>query len=223
MNESRQRFHDKIEQLKKDVIDMAEITEVMIEKTVNAFVNQDKSPSQDIIDMDDKVDQYNRDIERHAIQLLATQQPMAKDLRLISGILKIITDIERLGDYSIDIVKSIKHLSRKPSDQAAEILIRMGKTSIEMVDACLAPLKTENIESLDDIVKKDDIVDQGFREIQKHVVNKLESKTTKDAGQHEMAILLAARYLERIADHVTNVCERIYYIIKGDWQELHED
>lgn len=216
-------FHKKIDELVSEAFAMSELAKFMINESVDAFLNNNDKKALEIIKTDDKLDRYFLEIENTGIQLLATQQPMAKDLRYIAGILRIIVDLERLGDYSVDIAKGVKYLKRKVTPEAEEILKKMLNVTNHMLEDCMEPIKTGDIKLLKHIVQKDDLVDKEFKNICDHVIKKLSQKKPKDEEQHEISVLLAGRHMERIADHITNICERVYYIVSGNMVELHKD
>jgi phosphate transport system protein len=221
MIKPRQRFQNKIGLLLENTFTMAGMAQQMIIDSVDALIKKDAEKAKIIIESDDQIDEYFRNIELMATQLLATQQPMAKDLRTIAGILKIITDIERLGDYSVDIAKGAQYLASPLSPAASKILKEMRKTTLEMLDNCLESLKSGKVDTLEKIAKKDSLVDKNFGLICNHVVTRLVEYKTENHGQHEITVLLAGRHLERMADHITNICEKIHYIVTGDVIELH--
>lgn len=223
MTNHKRIFHKKIDELVSGAFAMSGLAKYMINESVGAFIDNNNKKALEIIKIDDKLDRYFLEIENKGIQLLATQQPMAKDLRYIAGILRIIVDIERLGDYSVDIAKGVKYLKRKVSPESANILKAMLDIINKMLDDCMEPISSGDIKSLEQIVKKDDIVDKEFKNICAHVVKRLGEKNSKDEEQHEISVLLAGRHMERIADHITNICERVYYIVNGDMVELHKD
>jgi phosphate transport system protein len=216
MKKSRLVFQEELKKIKQDASDMIVLSRKMIEESSLAFAHFNAKKAQEAIKMDDKVDKLDNDIENKVIEVLATQQPMAKDLRFIFGILKIITDIERLGDYSVDNAKLVEKLNHKPSSQFAEHILEMKKTSILMLDNCLFIFKNGGSKKLKEIILMDDKVDERYYKIQDITVGYLKNPEKNNKDHEAMIALMAARNLERIADHISNICRRIYYILEGE-------
>ncbi len=216
MKKSRLVFQKELKKLRQDTFEMIALSKEMIEKSTSSFVCFNETKAREVTEMDDAVDKLDKKIEHRGIEILATQQPMAKDLRLISGILKIITDVERLGDYSVDNANLTEKLSEKPSDEFTQHILNMKKTSIIMLDKCLLILKNGRSKELSEIISMDDKVDEEYYKIQDTTVKYLKDPKKNKRDHESMIALMAARNLERIADHISNICRRSYYILEGE-------
>jgi len=198
---------------------MGGVVEQMLLKCVKALVDRDIPLADETIDMDDIVDGYNLDIETRCLRLLALQQPMARDLRTIAAALKIITDVERMGDYAVDIAKTAKILLEKPLFKPLVDIPRMAKIVQRMLHESLAAFVNRDLGLIEKITQEDDKVDRLNRALHDELVGMLEKDPS--LASQAVRLILIARYLERIADHVTNVCERVYYMETGELKELH--
>ena len=206
--------------LQQDLIRMGSVVEEMLHKSIEALKNRDEKMVFEVFTKDDVVDDLNFKIENKCLELLILQQPMAKDFRMIASGMKIITDIERIGDYCVDISRMVRQIIDQPLfkplvdiPRMAEIVKRMLRESIEaFVNRDLALVKK--------IIDDDDEVDH----IHRHLFDELIGFMEKDKKFVKQAVylLLISRFLERIADHITNICERIYYVETGELKELHK-
>ena len=169
--------------------------------------------------MDDIVDGYNLDIETKCLRLLALQQPMARDLRTIAAALKIITDIERMGDYAVDIAKTAKYVMEKPLFKPLVDIPKMAEIVQRMLRQSLEAFVNRDLDLLEKITAEDDNVDHLNRTLHDELVGFIEKDPT--LASQAVRLILIARYLERIADHITNVCERVYYMETGMLKEFH--
>jgi phosphate transport system protein len=152
------------------------------------------------------------------MHLLALQQPMAKDLRIIGTALKITTDLERIGDYSVDIAKSAVRLSTQPYARPLVRIPRMAELAGRMVRGSLAAFVTRDLSKIDEVIELDDAVDDLYRQIWRALLDEM----AQGLMPHERGVrlILVARYLERIADHATNVAERVHYMETGVLHQL---
>jgi phosphate transport system protein len=195
MFKTRKRFHNKIAKLEEDVFVMAGKAKTMINASLDVFIAHDTARKDEVIAFDDIVDKYYRDIGSRCVGLLATQQPMAKDLRLIAGTLKVINDIERLGDYAVDIAKGVKYLNNPLSPYSSGIFNDMRKIIMEMLDDCLSALRQKDTSSLENIVAKDGFIDDNFGVICNYVVSRLMEQKTESRGQHEISPISARVFI----------------------------
>lgn len=218
-NSVRTAFADEIKELEQDVIKMGSVVEQMLHRSIEALSSRDVAMADEAIDMDDIVDDYNISIEERCLKLLALQQPMARDLRHIAGTMKIITDIERMGDYVVDIAKTAKELSSKPLFKPLVNIPKMTDIVKKMLREVLEAFINHDLDLIQQMIEDDDKVDQ----IDKNLQHDLTEMMKKDQSIVNQAIqlILISRYLERFADHVTNVGERVYYMETGEMKELH--
>lgn len=219
METIRKSFAEDLRCLQEDLLLMGELAGQMLDKSSQALKEANNALAEEAIKMDDQVDALNLKIETKCLELIALQQPMAKDLRTIAGILKIITDVERVGDYSVDLAKFAKRLN---DDGRNEILVNlpyMAEYVLDMLKLVLRSFQSRDLELIQKMIDDDNEVDRLFRVFFDELVEVIEKdpKLARRAIQH----LMIARYLERIADHITNIGERIYYMETGELKELH--
>lgn len=218
--EARKAFDAELNKLQEDLRKMGIVVEEMLGKAIQALANQDVKLADEAIRMDDIVDRYNLDIEGRALKLLALQQPMARDLRTIAAAMKIITDVERGGDYAVDIALMAKRLADAPLFKPLEDIPKMAQMVQEMLRETLKAFISRDLKLVQHMISLDDDVDHLYHSLYDELIGyiKKDPKLTDQA----VGLLLIARYLERIADHITNIGERIYYMETGELKELHK-
>lgn len=219
-SEARKAFDKELTKLQNDLAEMGLVVEQMLGMAIQALENQDVKLADEAIKMDDIVDRYNLDIEGRALKLLALQQPMARDLRTIAAAMKIITDVERAGDYAVDIALLAKRLADAPLFKPLEDIPAMAKMVQEMLRETLRAFASRDLKLVQHMISLDDSVDHLYHSLYDELTGfiKKDPKLTDQA----VPLLLIARYLERIADHITNIGERIYYMETGELKELHK-
>ncbi len=173
-----------------------------------------------VMDLENQIDALNVSIESNAIQLLALQQPMARDLRTIAGVLRIISDIERIGDYSVDICRQARALAGQALFAPLVDIPRMALLVQEMLSSALRAFVEMDLDLATSSVKQDDEVDRIYRNLHQQLIGHI--KRDPSLAPQAIALLLVATYLERMADHVTNIGERVWFIQTGVLKELHE-
>ncbi len=204
----RNKYDEDLQNLHNSLIKMGGLCEHAISLAMSCF-EEDSDVSVDTVRLTEvKIDEYEREIERQCMRLLLQQQPVAGDLRNISAALKMITDLERIGDQAVDIAD----LSRYTTELNSHIL-SMAKTSIEMLSAAIDSFVGSNLELAQDTIEKDDIVDGLFLDVRRDIIEVLRSNN--DNAENMLDMLMIAKYLERIADHAVNVSEWVIYSITG--------
>lgn len=215
----RQNFQNSLKELQQQLLRMGSLVEEAIAHSVKALATQDEALAQSVIDKDDQIDDLELAIEEQCLKLIATQQPMAKDLRTISTGLKIITDLERMADNAVDIAKVAKRLSSEPLIKPLIDIPLMGECTQKMVKNALDAYVNEDVEMARNLDNDDDQVDhlyaQIFRELLTYMME--DPKTIKQATH----LLFVSRYLERIGDHATNIGEAVVYLATGERQDLN--
>jgi phosphate transport system protein len=212
-------FSEEMRRLEQDLLKMGSVVEQMVHKSVEALVTRNVRLADEAVAMDDIADQYNIDIENRCLKLLALQQPMARDLRTIAAAMKIITDIERAGDYAVDIAKVARDLSDKPLFKPMVDIPRMADLVKKMIRETLEAFVNRDLDLIQHMIQDDDAVDH----LNRSLFDELLSYMEKDPSivRQAVPLVLITRYLERIADHMTNVGERVYYMETGELKELH--
>jgi len=219
-SEARKAFDSELRDLQDDLKAMGAAVEEMLGKAIKALKERDVCLAREVQQMDDIVDRYNLEIESKCLQLLALQQPMARDLRTIAAALKIITDIERAGDYLVDIAKIGEQLSSEPLFKPLEDIPKMAMTVQAMLQETLTAFVSRDLTLVEQMIAHDDEVDRVYHALYDELVQVMKQKS--HLVDQAVSLLFIARYLERIADHITNIGERIYYMETGEMKELHK-
>jgi phosphate transport system protein len=216
----RQNFLEELKKLENSLVEMGTTVKDMLEKSQKALLDRDSALAKQVIEMDDIVDKYNWSIEDNCLKLLALQQPMAHDLRVIAAAMKIISDIERMGDYCVDIAKFTIELIKLPPLPLNKNLINMFELVEKMLCDSLDAFVNRDINFILSVVEQDDAIDRTYYRIYDEVIEEIEH--APETAPQQVKYLMIARFLERIADHITNIAERIYYMETGELKELHE-
>ena len=219
MLNTRQSFHDELTALEQELLAMGSLTGIMLAQSVEAVQNGDVTLAESVLVQDDAVDEMDRRIEAQCIRLLALQQPMARDLRQIESALKVITDLERIGDHAVDIAKIARKLTQEffLKQPLLDIgpLAQMART---MVYQSLESLVRHDLELSIKVCNDDDAVDEAFKALRQELLELTQRQPSYVFPASYL--LLAVVYLERIADHATNIAERVYYVETGDRKPL---
>ncbi len=217
----RHQYNQMLEEINRDVLRMGSLVEQTIERTIDALIHDDKESAAQIIADDQITDDMERDIEDKCVRLLATQTPVARDLRFIFAINKIAKDIERIGDLSVNIARQIKNQRQYLSDLVPAAIPVMAGQIIGMLHDCLDAFVQVDVSLARDVHKRDDQVDEHFINVLRELLKML----TCDGSQATVVvpILFIDRYLERMADHITNICEWIVYFATGERLEEHPE
>jgi phosphate transport system protein len=214
----RKTFEHEIQQVKDDMLVLGSMVEQAVLDSVDALKKRDMEASRKIIITDRKINEYRFAIENQVMIIIATQQPMAHDLRLLASMLDVASEIERMGDYA----KGIATINIRMGDQALlKPLVdipRMAQKGVDMLHRALTAFVTEDAESARKIPLEDDEVDELYTQIYRELM----TYVMQDPKNIERAnwLLWAAHNLERLADRVTNICERTVFIVTGEIREL---
>ncbi len=212
----RSRFDMQLEALNNDLITMGALCENAIACAVKALTTNDMELAALAIAAEKDIDRKERDIEALCLKLILEQQPVARDLRLISSALKMITDMERIGDQAEDIAVLVKHNDLSESKNKVHI-IEMSEAVIKMVTDSIDAFVRRDLELAKSIIKYDDIVDNYFISIKNDLIAYI-SQYPENADK-VMDIFMIAKYLERIGDHATNIAEWVEFSIVGSHEE----
>ncbi|MDP2743644.1 MAG: phosphate signaling complex protein PhoU [Dehalococcoidia bacterium] len=214
----RTTFHKRLREIQDDVLVMGSMVEKAIGRAITALKNRDMALAHQIVADDRNVNDKRFEIEEKCIQLIATQQPMASDLRVIVSVLNIITEIERIGDYALGIARIAVLIGDEPPLKPLIDLPRMAEKTQDMLHRSLDALVSRDAESARKIAAEDDEVDnlydQVFRELLTFMAE--DPKTITRATR----LIWAAHNLERSADRVTNICERVVFVVTGKMEEI---
>lgn len=216
---NRTHFEKELEELHYDVLKMGSLVEEAIANSIISLVNHDVQLAQKVIDDDDRIDKKEVEIDNKCAKIIVTQQPIARDLRIVLTGLKLVTDLERMADHAVDIAKTTIRIADQKYIKPLIDIPRMADVVREMVKVSLDSYVRQDLELAKSIGEKDDIVDalykQIFRELLTYMIG--DPKTIDQATQ----FLFVARYLERIADHATNICEWVIYLDSGEHTDLN--
>lgn len=209
----RSRLDAQLEQLHTALIEMGALIEYAISSAADALFGQDVAQAARSIAFDREVDQKEKDIESRCLRLLLQQQPVARDLRLISAALKMITDMERIGDQSADIAEIVSHLAGAPYITDLSALRRMAEAACGMVKRSVDAFVQRDLALAQAVVADDDFVDAQFCAVRRTLVELL--RRDASCGEQALDLLMVAKYLERIGDHAVNIAEWVIYSITG--------
>ncbi|MBX4259857.1 phosphate signaling complex protein PhoU [Clostridium estertheticum] len=217
---ARKVFEANLQELHNDLIRMGSIVEKQIYDCIDALVTHNIEKAQKIMEDDDIVDLMEREIEDKAIRLIAMQQPLAIDLRNIFTTTKIVTDLERMADYAVDVAKITVRLKDEKYIKQLVDIPRMAEIVVLMIRDSLDAYVSGDIEKAYAVCKRDDEVDDIYKEVFGELLRIMfeNQKTVNQATQ----FLFICKWLERIADHTTNICEWTIYLVTGEKVNLNE-
>lgn len=208
----RNRFDEQLFELNRELIEMGSMCEEAIEQVAEALATGNVGLAKRIKEDGSVIDQMERDIETRCMKLLLHQQPVAHDLRLVSAALKMITDMERIGDMSEDIAEIVALLNGRTM-KGMEIVVEMAIEASKMVNASVEAFVKKDVTLAKAVLEQDDIVDDYFAEIKQYTIG-LIAKNIED-GELALDLLMLSKYFERIGDHATNVAEWVIYSVTG--------
>ena len=217
----RNRFDRQLKTLNDELIEMGNMIEKSIEKALVALITQNVEKAKKVIAYDAEIDRQEREIESLCMKLLLQQQPVASDLRLISSALKMITDMERIGDQAADIAELAIFMADKPYIKDLKHINQMGQETMVMVASSVDAFVEKNLQKAQKVLEHDDIVDELFNEIKKELIEMIH--VNKDIGEQAADLLMVAKYFERIGDHATNIAEWVIYSITGKHEQKNQE
>lgn len=215
----RNRFDRQLSTLNDELIEMGSMIEKSIETAIKALVNQDVDLARHAIEADEEIDRQERIIEDLCLKLLLQQQPVAKDLRLISSALKMITDMERIGDHASDISEITIALADQPYIKKLEHIQQMAKETMIMLVGSIEAFVDKDLEKANEVIKRDDVVDNLFDKVKKELIQMIHENA--DKGEQAADLLMVAKYMERIGDHATNISEWVIFSITGEHKSMN--
>ena len=207
----RDKYQEDLDKLNANILKMGKMIEIAIESTVIALMGRDIQAASTVSENDEAIDNMEREIEALCMKLLLQQQPVATDLRVITAALKMVTDMERIGDHAADIaelVLQIPDCKYNKMDTITEISTQI----IKMIHDSVNSFIQRNYDKAQIVIAQDDIVDNLYHEIKSDLIQKI--KKTDD-GEQILDYLLIARYFERIGDHATNIAKWVVFAITG--------
>ena len=215
----REAYHKDLHRLKEEILNMGNLVIKAIGNSVLSLKNRDMEMAQKVIDTDKEIDALDREIEDNCMRLLALQQPMARDLRLIISVLKMSIDLERMGDLSLEIAAITKMTANVPPVKPLVDLPRMSEVCQEMIKDCMNAFENKDVELARKTARRDDEIDALFDQIRRELITIMIEDPKKITGSQHLTFV--ARYLERIGDHITNLCESVVFMVTGERAELN--
>lgn len=215
----RRGFQQEIERLQDDVTTLATLAQDAIDRAVRSLKSKDPDLARQVIEGDDVLDSLAMELENRCFSLLALQQPMAGDLRTIGSALKIVTDLERIGDHAVDIAKTTLRLFQQAYIKPLIDIPRMAALTQEMLRSSIEAFAKKNIDFLDRLRENDDEVDHLYSQVFRELLTFMMGDPSTIS--QSMEFLMVASHLERVADHATNIGEWVYYAVTGERKDLN--
>jgi phosphate transport system protein len=216
--ETRTVFHRRLREIQDDILAMGSMVSKAISRSIEALKNRDLELAQQIVADDRRINHKRFEIEEKCVELIATQQPMASDLRIILAVLNIVSEVERIGDYAEGIAKIAVMIGDEPPLKPLIDIPRMAEQTIDMLRRSLDAFVNRDAESAKKISAEDDAIDQLYDQVFRELLTFMaeDPRTITRATR----LVWVAHNLERAADRVTNICERVVYVVTGKMEEI---
>ncbi|MCA1031747.1 phosphate signaling complex protein PhoU [Bacillus timonensis] len=215
----RSSFDNDLKKLKDTLMEMVTLSRNAVKDAVSALANQDIEKAQQIIKDDIKINEYEEKVNNMVIQLIAQQQPVAKDLRRIIAALKISSDVERIGDLAVNIAKSILHIGDGPLIKPIVEIPKMAELTLEMLKDVIEAYNSEDVVIAKNTAEKDDTVDEMYGKLIKELLHLMTENPQSTTQITQLAFI--CRYIERLGDHTTNMAEHIIWMVKAKKYDLN--
>lgn len=216
----RSRLDQQLEELNNKLIEMGALIEHSIERATRALNEQNLKLAKEVIADDNIIDEQEKEIERLCLKLLLNQQPVAKDLRLISVALKMITDMERIGDQAADISQLCVYLAKEKYIKKLEHITQMGEATIRMVTDSINAFVDKNLDLAREVIGYDDVVDGLYLTVKRDLIQMVHQNV--ENGEQAFDLLQIAKYYERIGDHAVNIAQWVIFSITGEHEGKSE-
>ena len=213
----RNLFDNQLNTLHRMLIEMGSACETAIDLAVKALLEGNTEIAHEAAAHDREINQMERDIEAICLKMLLQQQPVARDLRQISAAMKIITDMERIGDQAEDIAEIVTFLNGRTME-GVELIGEMARATIEMVMSSVDAFVKKDVELAEKVIAQDDVVDDYFSKVKYGIISMITENSTD--GEFALDLLMIAKYFERIGDHATNIAEWVIYSVTGKHKEV---
>jgi phosphate transport system protein len=218
MNDSRKSFHTELKDLENEMLKMGSVVGESISKSIEALMNKDLELAEEVIKDDDIIDNYELDIEEKCTRLIALQQPVAIDLRKIIVISKLVTDLERIGDNASNIAHRVEDIGDQPLIKEMQDLPGMKDMVVQQLRESLEAFVDMDLDKAKAVAARDKKVNNLDKQINSELLNVMENDSS--SIEQGTSLMFISRFLERIGDHSTNICERTVYMKTGEWTEL---
>ena len=212
----RSRFDEQLATLSKEIIEMGALCEEAIADAAKALTTADEKTAAKVEPLEAEINQKERDIESLCLKMLLQQQPVARDLRQISAALKMITDLERIGDQASDIAEIITFIDKKAGVDCEPICL-MAEATIRMVTESIDAFIKRDVGIAQQAIAHDDTVDDYFLKVKRSLINMIAQRPAD--GEHALDLLMIAKYFERIGDHAVNIAEWVIFSVTGVHKE----
>ncbi len=212
----RSRFDEQLALLKRELIEMGALCEEVIALAAQSLTEGDTALSARVSPLDEEIDRKEREIESLCLKLLLQQQPVARDLRQISAALKMITDMERIGDQAEDIAEIVAFLGGRGTEDS-ELLRDMARSAIRMVSGSVDAYVKQDVPLAEKVIAEDDVVDDYFTRVKKALISRIAADPAD--GEFALDVLMIAKYFERIGDHAVNIAEWVIFSVTGEHKE----
>lgn len=206
-------FHRQMREVKEDLLMMAGLVEESIHEAVDSLIGRDKIQASGVIDTDHQIDMMQNQIEERVYTLMATQQPVASDLRFLSAAIKIASHLERMGDQAVNLAERTLLLVEMEPVESPQRLVAMGEVAREMTCLCLDAFVQNNVELAKSVIKRDDELD----DLNLHILEDMVEWMTRERRiiRRGVELILASRHLERVGDEATNIAEEVVFLVEG--------
>lgn len=216
----RKKFDNNLASLEQQLMDMYQETRISLTNAMNAFLNQDLVKANQVIKMDDRIDAMEEEALDQTILLIAQQAPVASDLRRIIVFIKISSELERIGDFAVNIAKSTIRIGKDPYFKPIKDIPKMMDIALDMYKDAMEALVEGDVVKARNCALKDDQVDRMYRELIQELMNYIPEKQESSNQITQLAYI--CRFIERFADHVTNIAENVVYLVTGKRYDLNE-
>jgi len=207
------KFHSDLEQLKMSILKMATLAEQSLDKSIRALLERDDELANEVVGKDREIDLLEVEVDRHALRLLALDQPMARDLRFIVGSLRIAVELERIGDQAVNIAQRARILNDRPPLPRNSALEELADTALDMLRTVISSFVNQNPDIATDVCRMDDVADELNYRILKDALVFMANEAP--VVERSVQTIIAARCLERAADQATNIAESVIFMVKG--------
>lgn len=213
----RSKFDEQLAELNREMIEMGRMIVQSITMAIEALTDKDEKRAKSIMEGDVEVDHEQKKIETICFNLLIQQQPVARDLRTVTAAMKMVTDMERIGDHAADISEITIFMGKNSYIEKLKHIREMASETVLMLNHSIEAYVERNQEKAKEVIEHDDIVDSLFENVKKDIIQLIQ-KNPED-GQEATDLLMVAKYFERIGDHATNIAEWVLYSLKksGDY------
>ncbi|CDZ75224.1 phosphate transport system regulatory protein PhoU [Peptoniphilus sp. ING2-D1G] len=209
----RERYDEELKALNEEIMQMATLSEIAIDKAVSLMCAYDKDVSEEVFDLEEQIDLMENRIQTHCLRLILEQQPVATDLRIISSALKMITDLERIGDQARDIAEICSNFKETYDFESIDHIKKMAKATTKIIKNTINSFIDKDIVAARSIEDEDDIVDNYFVKVRDDLIKQIENKHHN--APNIIDFIMIAKYLERIADHAVNISRWVIFAIEG--------